>query len=50
MTPFGLNSYRFSIEWSRIQPENSFSFNEKEMEHYIELIKELLKNSKLTIV
>eukprot|EP01080_Neovahlkampfia_damariscottae_P006426 gene6426-10434_t len=45
MKDFNLNSYRFSIEWSRIQPENGDSFIDEEMDHYIELIKELLKNN-----
>ena len=33
MAEAGLNSYRFSIEWSRIQPERD-AWNEKEVEHY----------------
>ena len=31
------NAYRFSIEWSRIEPEQG-KFNEKEIEHYREII------------
>lgn len=34
----GLNAYRFSIEWARIQPEKD-RFDEKEVEHYREVIR-----------
>ena len=30
---FGLNTYRFSIEWARIEPEQGF-FSRAELEHY----------------
>ena len=33
----GLNSYRFTIEWARIEPENG-KFDEKELAHYKEMI------------
>lgn len=33
----GHNAHRFSIEWSRIEPEEG-KFNEKEIEHYREVI------------
>ena len=36
----GHNAHRFSIEWSRIEPEEG-KFNEKEIEHYREVIKAL---------
>ncbi len=36
------NSYRFSIEWSRIEPEQG-EFDEKEIEHYVEMLEELRK-------
>ncbi len=36
----GHNSHRFSIEWSRIEPEEG-KFNEKEIEHYRQVIKAL---------
>ena len=36
----GHNAHRFSIEWSRIEPEEG-KFNEKEIEHYHEVIKAL---------
>jgi len=38
----GHNAHRFSIEWSRIEPEEG-KFNEKEMEHYREVIIALRK-------
>jgi beta-glucosidase len=37
-----LNTFRFSIEWSRIEPEKGV-FNQKEIEYYREYIKELRK-------
>ncbi len=33
----GLNAYRFSIEWARIEPEEG-RFDEKEMAHYMDVI------------
>lgn len=36
----GHNAHRFSIEWSRIEPEEG-KFNEREIEHYREVIKAL---------
>lgn len=39
----GLNAYRFSIEWARIEPEEG-QWNEKEMEHYIKVIDYCLAN------
>lgn len=37
MADAGLNAYRFSIEWSRIQPSED-SFDENEMNHYLDVI------------
>ena len=34
----GLNTYRFSVEWARIEPEEG-SFDEKEIEHYRDVIR-----------
>src|SRR3990167_6869019 len=34
------NIHRFSIEWSRIEPEEG-RFNEKEMQHYVNVVKAL---------
>ena len=34
----GLNAYRFSIEWARIEPEEG-KFDEKEIEHYRDVIR-----------
>lgn len=36
----GSNAYRFSIEWSRIEPEEG-KFDEREIEHYKKVIKAL---------
>ncbi len=38
----GHNAHRFSIEWSRIEPEEG-KFNEKEIEHYRKVIQALQK-------
>ena len=34
----GLNTYRFSVEWARIEPEQG-KFDEKEIEHYRKMIR-----------
>ena len=36
----GHNAHRISLEWSRIEPEEG-SFDEKEIEHYRQVIKEM---------
>ena len=38
MAKAGLNAYRFSIEWARIEPEEG-QFDEKEMDHYLDVIR-----------
>jgi len=38
MKSLGLNAYRFSIEWSRIEPQKG-QFNQKEIEHYQKVVK-----------
>ncbi|MCX8031449.1 MAG: glycoside hydrolase family 1 protein [Thermodesulfovibrionales bacterium] len=40
----GVNSYRFSLEWSRIQPKQNY-WDEKALDHYQEIIDILLANS-----
>ena len=42
MKSLNLNSYRFSIEWSRIEPQEG-NFDKEAINHYKELIKELKK-------
>lgn len=36
----GVNSFRFSIEWSKIEPEKG-KFNEVAIQHYVEFVKKL---------
>lgn len=43
MKAAGLNAYRFSIEWARIEPEKGH-FDEKEVEHYRKVIECCKKN------
>ena len=38
MAEAGLNAYRFSVEWARIEPEEG-KFDEKEIEHYRDVIR-----------
>jgi len=38
MAKAGLNAYRFSIEWARIEPEDG-KFDENEIEHYRQVIR-----------
>ncbi len=38
MKEAGMNAYRFSIEWARVQPEDG-AFDEKEIEHYRKVIR-----------
>lgn len=42
MQSLGINSYRFSIEWSRVQPEKGM-FNEEVLKHYENIIDALLR-------
>lgn len=37
MAEAGLNAYRFSVEWARIEPEEGH-FEEKEIAHYLDMI------------
>ena len=37
----GMNSFRFSIEWSKIEPQKGI-FNKQAMDHYIEFTQELI--------
>ena len=40
----GLNAYRFTIEWARIEPQEG-KFDEKELEHYCAVISACKKNN-----
>ena len=44
----GFNTYRFSIEWSRIEPSEG-AFSETELEHYRRMI-DAVRKSKLTLI
>jgi beta-glucosidase len=41
MKSLGLNAYRFSVEWSKIEPEEG-RFNESALDHYEEVVDALL--------
>ena len=43
MAKAGLNAYRFSIEWARIEPEEG-QFDESELEHYRKVVRCCRKN------
>jgi beta-glucosidase len=43
MKDISLNSYRFSVEWSKIEPKPG-EFDESALNHYSDLVDELLKN------
>lgn len=44
MKNLGMNSYRFSIAWSRIFPDGRGALNAKGMDHYKRLVDNLLEN------
>ncbi len=45
----GLNSYRFSIEWSRVEPEKGF-FSVAELHHYRKMVAACTKNGVTPVV
>lgn len=45
----GLNAYRFSIEWARIEPQEGF-FDKEEVQHYRKVLDCCLKNQVTPIV
>ena len=49
MNELGVNHYRFSIEWSKIEPENG-NYNPKGIQHYRDLCDSLLKNNITPVV
>ena len=49
MAKAGLNAYRFSIEWARIEPEEGV-FSEKETQHYRDVIRCCKENGLTPIV
>src|SRR4051812_37620662 len=40
LAKMGLNAYRFSVEWSRVEPEEG-RFDEAVLEHYAQMVAEL---------
>ncbi|MFL3004824.1 MAG: family 1 glycosylhydrolase [Candidatus Neomarinimicrobiota bacterium] len=49
MKDLGVNHYRFSIEWSKIEPENG-NYDPKAIQHYRDLCDSLLKNNITPVV
>lgn len=49
MASLGLNSYRFSIEWARIEPKRGV-YSQKEIEHYRDVIKVCRDNNITPVV
>ena len=49
MKELGVNHYRFSIEWSKIEPDNDV-FNQNALSHYRELCKALIKENITPVV
>lgn len=45
MADLGLNSYRFSISWSRVMPQGTGALNPKGVDYYKRLLDELAKHS-----
>ncbi len=45
----GIKAFRFSIEWSRVEPSKN-NFDEKEIKHYIDKTKKLLSENILPII
>lgn len=37
----GMNAYRFSVEWSKIEPEEGV-FDERAMQHYVDMVDEMI--------
>ena len=49
MKDLGVNHYRFSIEWSKIEPENG-NYDPEAIQHYRDLCDSLLKNNITPVV
>ena len=49
MNKLGVKYYRFSVEWSKIEPKNGI-FNEKALEHYRELCTTLIDSGLIPVV
>ena len=49
MKDLGVNHYRFSIEWSKIEPQNG-NYNVESIQHYRDLCDSLIKNNITPVV
>ena len=49
MKDLGVNHYRFSIEWSKIEPQNG-NYNAESIQHYRDLCDSLIKNNITPVV
>ena len=49
MKDLGVNHYRFSIEWSKIEPQNG-DYNVESIQHYRDLCDSLIKNNITPVV
>ena len=49
MKDLGVNHYRFSIEWSKIEPQNG-NYNDESIQHYRDLCDSLIKNNITPVV
>ena len=49
MAQAGLNAYRFSVEWARIEPEEG-AFSEEELDHYRKVIDCCIENQIVPII
>lgn len=49
MKECGMNMHRFSIEWSKIEPEENV-FDEDALQHYVDMVDELLDNGIIPMI
>ena len=49
LVSLGIRAFRFSIEWSRVEPEEG-KYNQEEIDHYVDKAKLLLENNIIPII
>ena len=49
LVSLGIRAFRFSIEWSRVEPEEG-KYNQNEIDHYVDKAKLLLENNIIPII